>query len=239
MNYEKEFLEGKLAVNCRTENQLNKLRTWCVSIGMGVPPFEWSTFCENTCCKYENTKNKLSECDKACYIPNNYKVVTYKQFMTDIKAEQEEDKEIAKIIHERDKKDNGTRIPLEDLKKIIKQEYTFAEVVSRIKEGEEYICINPTYNIKSIDMDNKCIHFNFKNLEYDAECCIANDTRFILKQPEPEYMNFEDAAVLKKRLKHKDWTEFKTLKEATMYISDYPQGQIYEMLNEKAWEVEE
>jgi len=237
MDYEKEFLEGKLAVNCRAENQCEKFKKWVKSLDKNIDTGtndEWE-YEENTCYCYDKTFVTLAYDNKEYYKHNNYKVVTYKQLMYEL-HHQEYKRKIKKLQGEC-KLSNNTRISQEE-----KQEYTFAEVVSRIKEGEEYICTNSGYNIQSIKRDEEGVYFEFDhfgNSKHGNTAGIPDDTRFVLK-PEHEYMNFEDAAMSGKRFKYKDMDDFKTLKEIVLSLKKYwVDEDIANMLNEKAWEVEE
>jgi len=246
MDYEKEFLEGKLAVNCRSKRQAEKFEEYCnknIEKIINTNIVNMWIYGAATCYHLDNDMTNLITTGKRQEYENSgLKVVTYKEFMSDIRAEQQDDKEIAKMVQERDKKDDGTRYSLEDIKKIMKQEYTFAEVVSRIKEGEEYICTEPLYNIRSIKKYKTGVHFEFEHFngdKYVNEAGIGDKTRFILKQR--EYMNFENAAMSGKKFKYKDTDDFKTLKEIVLDLNKMCENgwTISDMLNEKAWEVEE
>jgi hypothetical protein len=217
MNYGKEFLEGKLAVNCRSKRQAEKFEEYCnknIEKIINIKSISMWVYGAATCYYLESDMTNLITTGKRQEYENGgLKIVTYKEFMSDIREEQQE-----------------------------KQEYTFAEVIARIKEGEEYVCTNPLYNIRSIKKYKTGVHFEFEHFngdKYVNEAGIGNDTRFTLKQPEHEYMYFEGAAMSGEKIRYKDWEEFKTLKEVIIQLLQYYYQTGIDMLNEKAWEVEE
>ena len=87
--YEQEFLEGKLAVNCRTENQKSKFKKWVKSLNKNIDTYiyDMGEFGENTCYRYSKEKIKLVYADIKYYEEYNYEVVTYKEFMRQVRRE--------------------------------------------------------------------------------------------------------------------------------------------------------
>jgi len=221
MNYEKEFLEGKLAVNCRSKRQAERFEEYCnknIEKIMNTNIVGMWIYGAVTCyCLDIHMATLIITGKRREYESRGLKVVTYKEFMQSIREEQQH-------------------------KQKQEQEFTLKEVLILIQPGEEYICTNPTYNIRSIKRDSVSIYFDFYHFNSYEQgrntAGISDEARFVLK-PQHEYMYFGDAIILGRKIKYKDWEEFKTLKETTIYIAGYPQNKAYNMLDEKAWEVEE
>lgn len=219
-----EFINRKAAVNCRTENQGNKLikkltdinSKWANNKFVKADETNWNAYKEDTC--YGFNENGLQYGTASLFEHEGYKVINYKQLMKQDKSKEDKQEQfrgwqILKMIEDGKLKERDIVIWHNGARQI-QEDYDVSEIGTLVN----------TETGKEIDVSY-------------LSHCIAH-SYFTIKPKEKHYLTFDEAIKTGKQLKHKSWNAFHSLNYALNMLAHDYEDTVRQVLSERAWEVE-
>ncbi len=243
-----EFKNGKVAVNCDTEEKSREFIKECHERGMkwfflNINDTNWSNFKESTCYSYSLNSEYLKFGHKSKFEAVDYKIIKWESEKMKLRCVDNEgieswltpgnEYEIMKESYTSYEVIGDDGVVCECCKsrfELVEEptEFTFQEVIARIKEGEVYVNTNPSSRVEKLSLkygkEVLIIEGNYKGLMHNEFGIILED-KFKLQKPKKIATIYR--VEHKKDGKKYDFISSQRLEKEMFVVCDTSQGKSY------------